>query len=175
MKSIKWVVLIIVTLLFSVLPCVNAGYVANDKEVLRGIKSMGVVIEELPRKAKKLGITRDNIRTDVESKLRLAGINVVAPDELHTNPEIPFLLVTIILGHSKPTFIYAVLVGLNEKVHLKRDPKIISYAMPWWRIIKQEHIGEIGIEREILDTLKYLIDEFIKDHQAVNPKKSKKL
>jgi len=83
-------------------------------------------------------------------------------------------MVTIILGHSGSTFIYAVLVGLNEKVRLKRDPQIISYAMPWWRIIKQEHIGETGMEKEIRDTLKYLIDEFIKDYRTVNLKKLRK-
>lgn len=174
MRKVKWIVLSLVTVLFLVSPYVNAEYVANDKEVLRGIENIGVVIEKLPRRAKKLGITRNNLRTDVESKLQLAGIAVVAPDELNTNPEIPFLLVTVILGYSKPTFIYAVLVGLNEKVQLKRDPKIISYAMPWWRIIKQEHIGKKGMEKEVRNTLEYLINEFIKDHRAVNPKKPRK-
>jgi len=174
MRKVKWIVLSMVTVLFLVSPYVNAEYVANDKEVLRGIENIGVVIEKLSRKAKKLGITKNNLRTDVELKLQSAGIAVVAPDELNTNPEIPFLLVTVILGYSKPTFIYAVLVGLNEKVHLKRDPKIISYAMPWWRIIKQEHIGEKGMEREVRNTLEYLIDEFIKNHRSVNPRKPRK-
>ena len=174
MRKVKWIVLSMVTVLFLVSPYVNAEYVANDKEVLRGIENIGVVIEKLPRKAKKLGITKNNLRRDVELKLQSAGIAVITPDGLNADPEIPFLLVTIILGRSESTFIYAVLIGLNEKVHLKRDPKIISYAMPWWRIIKQEHIGKKGMEREVRNTLEYLINEFIKDHRSVNPRKPRK-
>jgi len=174
MRKIKWIILITIAVVFLLSPCVNAEYVTNDKEALRGIKSIGVVIKGLSRKVTKLGITRDKLRTDVELKLRMAGINVVTREELHTNPEMPFLEVTIILGYSKPTFVYAVLVGLYERVRLERDPKIISYAMPWWRIIKQEHIGEGGMERSVRDTLKYLIDEFTKDYLAVNPKQASK-
>jgi hypothetical protein len=170
MRKIKWIFLLTVTVLLFVSPCVNAEFVTHNKEVLRGIKSIGVEIGKLPHEARNLGITRDSLRKHVESKLRLAGINVATPDELKANPEIPFLLVAIVIGYNKPTCIYAVTVSLNEKVQLKRDPKIISYATPWWRIMKGEHIGEAGIERDLENTLTYLLNEFTNDYLAVNPK-----
>ena len=67
---------------------------------------------------------------------------------------------------------YTLMVGLNEKVHLERDPKIISYAMPWWRIIRGEHIGTVGLETEIEGTLGKLLKEFANDYFSVNPKQA---
>jgi hypothetical protein len=170
MRKIKWISLVTVTVFLFVLPCVNAEFITHNKDVLRGIRSIGVEIGKLPHEAKNLGVTRDSLRKHVESELRLAGIHVAAPDQLKTNPEIPFLLVAIIIGYNKPTCIYAVTLSLNEKVQLKRDPNIISYATPWWRIMKGEHIGEAGIERDVENTLKYLLNEFTNDYLTVNPK-----
>ena len=170
MINIKWIFPITVTVLLFVSPCVNAEFVTHNKDVLRGIKSIGVEIGKLPHEAKHLGITRDSLKKHVESELRLAGIHVATPDELKINPDIPFLLVAIIIGYNKPTCIYAVTVSLNEKVQLKRDPNIISYATPWWRIMKGEHIGKAGIENDVENTLKYLLNEFANDYLTVNPK-----
>lgn len=170
MRRINWIFPVMVTLLLFVLPHVNAEFVTHNKDVLRGINSLRVEIGKLPHEARHLGITRDRLRTYAESKLRLAGIHVATPDELKTNPDIPFLLVAIIIAYNKPTCIYAVTLSLNEKVQLKRDPNIISYATPWWRIMKGEHIGEAGIEKDVENTLQYLLNEFTNDYLAVNPK-----
>jgi hypothetical protein len=64
------------------------------------------------------------------------------------------------------------MVGLNEKVHLERDPKIILYAMPWWRIIRGENIGRIGFEKEVEGTLRKILNEFVNDYFSVNPKQT---
>jgi hypothetical protein len=36
--------------------------------------------------------------------------------------------------------------------------------------MKGEHIGEAGIERDLENTLTYLLNEFTNDYLAVNPK-----
>ena len=48
---------------------------------LVGIAAVDILIERLPKGADKLGLTKESIRTDVELKLRLAGIRVI---EVHT-------------------------------------------------------------------------------------------
>jgi hypothetical protein len=67
---------------------------------------------------------------------------------------------------------YTVMVGLNENVHLERAPQIVSYAMPWWRIIRGEHIGKTGLVKEVEDSLRKLLTEFVNDYFAVNPKQA---
>jgi hypothetical protein len=91
---------------------------AGDKEVLKGITSIGVEVEDLPHMAEKLGIKKEILKADIASRLRQAGIEVVSDDALKKNPALPFLKVSLIIGYSKPTYIYAVVVGLNEKVSL---------------------------------------------------------
>jgi hypothetical protein len=148
----------------------NAADDAGDREVLKGIKSIGVEVEDLPRMAEKLGIKKESLKMEVASRLQQAGIEVASEDALKANPALPFLKVSLIIGYSKPTYIYAVVVGLNEKVSLERDPRIISYAMPWWRIVKGEHAGAGDIAGYVQETLQYIINEFIANYAAVNPK-----
>ncbi len=142
---------------------------AGDKAVLKGIAGIGVEVEDLPRMAEKMGIKKESLKADVASRLRQAGIEVVSDDALKKNPALPFLKVSLIIGYSKPTYIYAVVVGLNEKVSLERDPRIISYAMPWWRIVKGEHAGESAVAGYVQETLVYIINEFIANYNAANP------
>jgi hypothetical protein len=157
-----------VALLTVVLLCAGTtvGCDASDREVLRGIKHIGIEVEKLPRMAEKLGIKKESLHMEVASRLRQAGISVVSDDELKLNPSTPFLKVSLIIGYSKPTYIYAVVVGLNEKVYLERDPGIISYAMPWWRIIKGEHVGESDVAKDVRVTLEHIMNEFIANYDA---------
>jgi hypothetical protein len=148
----------------------GVGGDAGDRGVLKGIKSIGVELEDLPRMAEKLGIRKEGLKMEVASRLRQAGIEVAGDDALKLDPSLPFLKVSLIIGYSKPTYIYAVVVGLNEKVLLERDPRIISYAMPWWRIVKGEHAGESAIAGYVQETLIYIINEFIANYNAANYK-----
>ena len=172
MINIKEIIVFVVVALQLLAPCVDAENVASDKEVLKGIQKIGVKIGEISSGAKEIGVDRKYLRRNIELKLGLAGINVVTPDELKSNPEIPYLLTTVLVSCSKSTYSYVVMIGLNEKVHLVRDPKIISYATPWWRIIKGEHFDRLEIVKEVEKTLIKLLNEFAEDYSAVNPNKT---
>ena len=58
---------------------VMAGDQDLHKESLRGVKGMKVLIEhlELGDRTSQIGLTESQIQTDVELKLRLAGITVL--------------------------------------------------------------------------------------------------
>lgn len=170
MKKIKWIILTTVAVLLLVSPCVNAEDVSDNKESLRGIKSMWVRVGRLPRKAKEIGFNRDKIRTEVESKIQTAGIKVVHREESRAIPNIPCLYVKMLLSEGKSNLAYAVVVEVREEVYLTRDPNLKRSATPWWRIIIGEHTGGKGVENEITDTLKILLDEFLRDHLSVNPR-----
>ena len=172
MQNLKMVIALMAVALQLFSPFVKAETVSSDKESLRGIKRIGVTIGELSPHAKEIGIKRKYLRQNIELKLRTDGITTVSSDELHANREIPYLLVTILLSYSKPTCSYVVMVGLNERVHLARDPTIISYAIPWWRILKGEHIGTIGLAKEVENTLQKLLNEFVNDYFASNPREA---
>ena len=140
----------------------------GDRETLRGIKHIGIQIGEISPSAKAKGIERKYLRRNIALKLQSKGIAVVNDDQLESNREIPYLLVTLLLSYSEPIYSYVVMLGLNEKVHLARDPKMTPNAMPWWRIIKGQYFGTPGLLKEIDKTLIQLLDEFCNDYLSVN-------
>ena len=172
MITIKEIIVFTIVALQLLAPCVDAENVASDEEVLEGIQKIGVKIGEISPGAKKIGVDREYLRRKIGLQLGLAGINVVPLEELESNREIPYLLTTVLVSCSESTYSYVVMIGLNEKVHLARDPKIISYATPWWRIIKGEHFDRLEIVKEVNKTLIKLLNEFAKDYFAVNPNKT---
>jgi hypothetical protein len=151
------------------LTCVNAETIPSDRQALRGINRIGVQVGEISPLAKEKGINRKYLRENIESKLRSDGIYVVSHDELEKNSEIAYLLITVLLSYNEPIYSYVLMLSLNEKVHMVRDPKIISNAIPWWRIMKGEHLGNLGLLQEVDKTLIQLINEFSRDYVAVNP------
>ncbi len=151
------------------LTCANADTIPTDRQALRGINRIGVQIGEISTLAKEKGINRKYLRKNIESKLRSEGIYVVSHDELENNSEIPYLLITVLLSYNEPMYSYVLMLGLNEKVHMVRDSKIISNAIPWWRILKGEHRGNLGLLKEVDKTLLQLLNEFTRDFLAVNP------
>jgi len=172
MKNFMGFIPIAVVVLQLVSHSVQAEDVVSDKESLRGIKRIAVTTGKISRSAKKMGINKNSLRKYTELKLQAEGITVANHDELHADSEIPSLQVGFYLSYSKPAYVYTVMVGLNEKVHLERDPKIILYAMPWWRIIRGENIGRIGFEKEVEGTLRKILNEFVNDYFSVNPKQT---
>ncbi len=144
----------------------------SDKDVLKGLQSIGIKIDRLSRKARALGITYESITINVVSKLQQAGITVVSNDVLQKNPSLSFLKISLMLDYNDPKYKYTVVVGLNEKVSFERDPHIISYTMPWWRIVKGEEVGDRDVATHVLETLQYIINEFIANYNQVNPKEN---
>jgi hypothetical protein len=168
MKTIK----LYIMLSMLTIPVLFSGILAEERpparEALLGIERLGVQIGEISSTAKAVGIERKYLRTNIELKLQSKGITIVGNNDLESNKEIPYLLVTVLLSYSEPTYSYVVMVGLNEKVHLARDPKMTPNAMAWWRIMKGKHLGNPGLLKEIDKTLIQLLDEFCNDYFAVN-------
>jgi len=144
----------------------------SDREVLKGLQSIGIKIDRLSRKARALGITYESVTINIVSKLRQAGIKVVSSDVLQKDPSLSFLKISLMLDYNDPKYKYTVVVGLNERVYFEKDPQIISYAMPWWRIVKGEDVGDGDVAKHVLETLQYIINEFIANYNEVNPKEN---
>ena len=144
----------------------------SDKDVLKGLQSIGIKIDRLSRKARALGITYETVTINIVSKLRQAGIKVVSSDVLQKDPSLSFLKISLMLDYNDPKYKYTVVVGLNERVYFEKDPQIISYAMPWWRIVKGEDVGDGDVAKHVLETLQYIINEFIANYNEVNPKEN---
>lgn len=136
---------------------------------LKGIRGVKVVVD-LNSDAEEAGLRKSDIQTDVELKLRLAGIKVLAQEEWLKEPGSPLLAVNANLlqaGKEMPG-LYAVSVELLQGVTLVRD---LSMTMATtWRTEAAAIVGQNN-PRPIRDTLGDQLDKFLNAYLSVNPKK----
>jgi hypothetical protein len=145
-------------------PAVHAQNDNPGNATLKGIDAIYVVVEELPDGAKALGLTKEATQTDVELKLRLAGMRVVTKSEWFRLPGNPYLYVTI--NMTKGATAAAIAVALNQNVLLERNSAAASGATTW----SKEGVLSNPDAQFVRDRTKDLVDEFLNAWLSVNPK-----
>jgi len=142
------------------------------REPLKGIEGVYVLIESLFPVTKELGITEESLKTKVELKLRLAGIKISSREELVLNfyPVLYVDLSTVRWAVGDISlYAFNIDITLRETAYIKRNNKSILAAT--WKS------GGIGIhgKQEILEQinnmLQVILNRFLNDYLAVNPKK----
>jgi hypothetical protein len=109
------------------------------------------------------------IQTDVELKLRLAGIQVLTQAESQSAPGRPWLclIATIQRSGQAPTYHYNIGLELQQDVILVRNPSVTTRGPTW-------STGGLGGSSDIQvlrDVIKDNVDIFINAYLSVNPKK----
>ncbi len=146
---------------------------AGDDEIcrasLKGLKGVYVLIEPLQADVERGGLNKTSIQTDVELKLRQAGITVLTEAEMLAALGHPTLYINV-NTHSGPMYAFSIRVELCQDVRLDRDPSLqLSDATTW----SVGAVGTVGRNnfRDIRDHIKDSVDEFINAYLSVNPKK----
>lgn len=143
-----------------------------DKKSLHGLGGVYVLVESLDSEIEQAGLHKADIQTDVELKLRLAGIKVPTEEEHLHQPGTPYLYINanVHLGHENSGLAYyAIDCELEQDVTLTRDESISTVATTW-ETGKAGVVGTSNLQR-IRDSVKDLVEEFINAYLSVNPKK----
>ena len=132
------------------------------RATLTGISSVYVFIEDLQPEAEQDGLTTSQLQTDVESRLRQAGITVAPPFEGY--------LYVRVNAMRQPSGSYAVAVNVEfrQLVTLMRDPTLTTFAGTW----NADTVATVGASR-VRDVRAYvaeLVDQFIAAYLEQNPK-----
>jgi len=140
---------------------------------LKDISAISVSVNKLdPDIENKRGLTREQIRTDIELRLKKAGIKVVSRDESFKLRGSPYLYVTLHTFYNSVfpgAVAFNIRISLNQNVWLERNPgEIVFGADTYW----EEYLGLVGEENiaSIRDRIIDLVDEFIIDYLSVNPR-----
>jgi hypothetical protein len=106
------------------------------RETLRGLQGVGVLVEDIRPETEHDGLTRDQVRIDVELRLRQSGIRVLSREERAATPGAPYLYVNINTYKRPMTEIYSydISVELNQAVLLTRDPSIWAIGATTWEV-----------------------------------------
>ena len=165
----------ILTILFLLMMvCLSDAFSEADKlraESLRYLKSMGLVIRDLNSDIKIDGLNKECIQTDVESKLRSAGIKILSIQEWLNKLGSPHLGVWVNSSkkdESRSLYAYTIEVSLSQTVYAARNKEIVFMAETW----SVEDVGFVEEENvnSIRDSVKDLVDKFINDYLSVNLK-----
>jgi hypothetical protein len=123
-----------------------------------------VLVEDLPDSAKILSLSKDTIQTDVELKLRLAGIRVVTDDEDAKLPGSPALYVNLNL--TDDARVAHVDVELEQNATLERNTLWTPRITTWSTGVLLSNPTAQGIR----DAVKDHVDTFLNAWFSVNPK-----
>ncbi len=142
-----------------------------NRATLNGLEGVGILVEYLTPEAEWGGLTKKELRTDLESRLRKAGIKVLTQEESRKTAGEPYLYVNVNVNTVKTEseiYPYSIDVMLIQKTTLVRDPKQALYAVTW-------STGGVGsISKELLNDLREsvgdLVEIFIKAYQSENRK-----
>ena len=149
---------------------------ADDDELsrptLRGLQGVGVLIENLRFEFEQNGLTRSAIQTDVELKLRQAGIPVLSRDMLLQSAGKPYLYVqvSVCIASSDLSCAFHISVELRQNARLERDPNIYSSVSTWSTLGLTGTVEKMNV-RMVRDSVKDQVDQFINAYLAMNPKK----
>jgi hypothetical protein len=143
----------------------------TDRATLKGIKSMCVVVEVADQAHSKL--SKDELQTEVEGKLKQAGIAV---DKSGTSCLYLNVRVLQAIGRQairrkeKPIPLYAVDVRLEflQTVALTRDPAAKTYA-PTWSAANMATVASDDLGKTTNEITTSLVDQFITAYKSVNP------
>jgi len=143
-------------------------------ESLRGLAGVGVSVESFSSEVKdKLPFDKNQIRVDVELKLRMAGIKVLSDEERFNSPGMPFLYVRVYIREIPdllPVLGYNITVQLHQQVYLARNFELL-FGTTWEKSVTGAvNIKNVSITR---DRIRNFLDQFIYDYFLVNPKGGK--
>ena len=137
---------------------------------LTEIKELFVFVQGVTEETKKVGLSAEQIQTEVEEKLQEVGIKVVTEEDLERLPGSPSLYVNISARKRErvAAFVFHVDVGILQEVELVRDPMISTVSITWNK-------GQIGycssrkLVKAVRETVGYLMDRFCEDYRKANP------
>jgi hypothetical protein len=150
--------------------CTSASAANKNKPIvtsLCGIKSMGLVVEDVAADVAKDGLSSSQIQSDIEQKLRSAGIAVLSEEALPKAAGMPYLYCNI-FTYKDDTGIYAyhITLELKQMVCLIRKPALKQSAATW----KIAGGGIVGINKvkDIRDFIEDYADKFITAYKTAN-------
>jgi hypothetical protein len=164
----RYVLIVALTVLSHLDPSgARAGRV-EDRESLRRLIGVEVIVENFLPEEEAAGFSRDEIRRGVELVLESNGIRVLSASERLQTTSAPFLYVKVnpLKDSSAGTYCLAIEVELHQTVSLLNRPEQKLSARTWNRV-QVAIIGE-QITGRVTEAVEPLITQFANDFLTVN-------
>ncbi len=161
-----------IPMLVLVLFAANPALAALGQKNLKQLPGFGVEVElQGTETAQRMaGVLQSELQVQSELKFRKAGLRVLPTDTALHQPGGPVLSVFVLLLATDDNFlVYHIDLGLQELADLRRNSNL-GNVTTW----KTSYLGIVGMKRSpasaIRENLDSLLDEFLNDFLASNPK-----
>jgi hypothetical protein len=148
----------------------------NTRETLRGLTGVHVAVENVSPDLEGAGLTKSQLQTDAELRLRKAGIQVLTWEESLATSGRPYLYIRVTgfrvnnIQTGRPLgYVAFTEVALNQDVWLERESAIGVYDdVTWSSAGMLESVNSSNV-RAIRESAADQVDLFINAYLAVNP------
>ena len=142
------------------------AFAADDsvsRSSLKGLKTIGLVVEKMPLEVEKEGLTREQLRKDVELRLKDSGVTVAKEAG-------GFLYVRVETSKSPDAPVHSYSVGLEftQPVLLVRDTQILVLGTTW-SLSSTGTVVQDKLSLARVDVAN-LVDRFVSAYRSVNAK-----
>ena len=150
---------------------------AENRIPFHGLKAVAVFVENIGQEAIKDGLSKEQIKTETELRIREAGIKVVPVEKCLnlSTPSYLYVIVNTVKFVSGLEYVYGTSVQLKQVVVIDRGKavkpqKALLWATTWE---KSEGVGITSVEDLVGNVRAHItekVDAFISDYLAENPK-----
>ena len=172
MRKIKMFVMFVLFLGSLALPDQLFAQTDAAVKTLAGFDTLKVEVEQLAPDLQKAGITKEQIQTDIETRLKGAGLKITKSSET-VNPYVVLFVSVNSIDNGVGGFAVSVTSSLNQLIVLDRNKSVASVAGTW------ESRSIISVIKEKVQAIRNFVDTqvdlFINAYRKANaaPKTSK--
>lgn len=167
MPRARFILTLTAFLLLSLPPPAWSGDTPKERATLKGIPAISVRVEKLKPEVERDGLSEKQLLTDVELRLRKAGIRVTS-----SNDEVMWSYLSLKVGtykHASGLYAFHLDLEFNTAVVLERD-RSINVIAPTWSV---GGIGVVGADNleALRNTIGDHVDQFINAYLEQNPQR----
>ena len=144
----------------------------GSRKTLAGLPGFFVAVEDMDTSAARVGVTSALIQTDVEARLRAAGIRLYTADDFKNILEVPQLYVNInelaLHGAQAGLFTYNATTEVRQAIKLSRNPDISATSVTWRAPATVGTVGADNFYVAVRDVVREEVDLLITALQAAN-------
>ena len=147
---------------------------ASDFKVLRALKTVSVLVEHLAPETEADGLSTHQIQTDVELRLREAGINVIdikEANKLKPNPPYLYINVNCLKLLDESRYVVAIQVEMAENATLERHATRLVIGVTTWSRGFVGIFGQNVFSQSVRQEIRDKVDAFLNDYLKANQKK----
>ncbi len=147
----------------------NDGY-KEERESLRGLEGVRVIIESDNILVNHQGFTVQQIQADIELRLQVSGIKILTNQEYIKVPGSPYLNIdiNIFFSNALQVYVYSLNIDLRQDVVLNRDKSLSFIGVPTWTSPGRVGIIESSDLKNLPQKINAMVEEFIYDYLRMN-------